>query len=98
MLTPDRNGHLCIDWVWDNSDEDGWEPVGALSYWQTYAIVEALKPYTTRCKAKVDYYMAKGQQNRGTDTLADAHECATHALTLFTSVLEDMKDRYKQEG
>ncbi len=97
-MTDDRNGHLCIDWIWDNSSEDGWEPVGALNYWQTYAIVEALKPYATRCKAKADYYKAKGEQNRGTDVLSEAYECATHALTLFTSALDDMKDRYKQEG
>ena len=97
-MTDDRNGNLCIDWVWDGASEDGWEAVGALNYWQTYAIVEALKPYSTRCKAKLDYYMAKGQQNRGTDTLSDASECASHALELFTSALENMKDRYKQEG
>jgi hypothetical protein len=97
-MTDDRNGNLCIDWVWDGTSEDGWEAVGALNYWQTYAIVEALKPYSTRCKAKLDYYMAKGQQNRGTDTLLDAHACASHALELFTSALENMKDRYKQEG
>ena len=34
----DRNGRLCIDWIWDNDSEDGWEPVGALNYWQTYAV------------------------------------------------------------
>ena len=97
-MTDDPNGHLCIDWIWDSSSEEGWTPVGALNYWHTYAIVEALKPYATRCKAKADYYKAKGEQNRGTDVLSEAYECATHALTLFTSALDDMKDRYKQEG
>ena len=92
----DRNGRLCIDWIWDNDSEDGWEPVGALNYWQTYAVVEALRPYVSRCKSKLDYYEAKGEKNRGTDVLSDAAECADHALSLFTSVLDGMRDRYKQ--
>ena len=96
-MADDRNGNLCIDWVWDGTSEEGWEAVGALNYWQTYAIVEALKPYATRCKAKLDYYTIRGQANRGTDVLNDASECASHALELFTSALENMKDRYKQE-
>jgi len=96
-MADDRNGNLCIDWVWDGTSDDGWEPVGALNYWQTYAIVEALKPYAIKCKAKANYYKAKGEQNRGTDVLLDAAQCAAYALTLFTSALDDMKDRYKQE-
>jgi len=94
-LTDDPNGHLCIDWVWDNRSEDGWEAIGALNYWQTYAIVEALKPYTTKCKSKLDYYEAKGEHNRGTEVLSEASVCADYALALFAGVLDDMRDRYK---
>ena len=93
----DANGSLCVDWVWGDGDDE-FEPIGALDYWQTHAVVEALKPYMKECRSKVSYYKAKGEQNRGTDVLLDAAECATHALTLITSALDDMKDRYKQEG
>ena len=58
--------------------------------------MEALKPYVSRCKSKLDYYEAKGEKNRGTDVLSDAAECANYALALFTGVLDDMRDRYKQ--
>ena len=95
-MTEDRNGFLCIDWVWDNSTDDGFEPVGALNYWQTHAIVEALKPYATRCKSKLQYYIAKGEQNRGTEVLNDAADCADYALNIFTESLSLMRDRYKE--
>ena len=92
----DRNGYLCLEWVYDNADEEGWEPVGVLDYWQTHAVIEALKPYVNRCENKLQYYLAKGEQNRGTEVLEDAAQSANHALNMFTNVLDHMKDRYKQ--
>ena len=90
----EASGYLCIDWVWGDGDDE-FEPIGALNYWETHAVIEALKPHMRLTKNKVKYYKAKGEDNKGTQVLEDASKCATTALDVFTMALDRMRDRYK---
>jgi len=91
----DASGSLCVDWVWGQGDDD-FEPIGALDYWQTHAVIEALKPYAQDCRAKATYYKAKGEVNRGTEVLEEAHKSASFALDMFESALSRMRTAYKK--
>lgn len=91
----DASGTLCVDWVF-GTDEDEFEPIGALDYWQTHAVVEALKPYVAESANKLAYYKAKGEKNRGTEVLEDARDSAAFSLDLFTIALNRMRTAYKK--
>ena len=91
----DANGSLCVDWVWGN-EEDEFEPIGALDYWQTHAVVEALKPYVAESANKIAYYKARGETNRGTEVLEDARDSAAFSLDLFIIALNRMRTAYKK--
>ena len=91
----DASGSLCVDWVWGDEDDE-FEPIGALDYWQTYAVVEALKPYMRECRSKLSYYKAKGEKNRGTEVLADAEASATFCLDMFEMALNRMRTAHKK--
>lgn len=94
-MKADASGSLCVDWVF-GTDEDEFEPIGALDYWQTHAIVEALKPYLAESANKLAYYKAKGEQNRGTEVLEDARDSAASSLDLFNIALNRMRTAYKK--
>jgi len=92
------SGSLCLDWVWgDNADTD-FEPIAGLGYWETHAVVEALKPYLKERQSKLSYFEAKGEENRGTEVLRDAVNSSERALDAFTLTLNRMRDAYKKEG
>ena len=91
----DASGSLCVDWVWGDGDDE-FEPIGALDYWQTYAVVEALKPYMRECRSKLSYYKAKCEKNRGTEVLADAEASATFCLDMFEMALNRMRTAHKK--
>jgi len=93
----EASGYLCMDWVYDQDSEDGYEPIAGLGYWQVHAIVEALKPYVKQRAAKVSYFKAKGEKNRGTEVLQESYESAESALVSFEEVLNKMRDAYKED-
>lgn len=92
-----HSGYLCIDWVYDQDSEDGYEPVAGLGYWQVHAVVEALRPYVKQRQQKISYFEARGQENRGTEVLRDAHSSAQESLDVFENALNMMRDAYKEE-
>ena len=91
----DASGSLCVDWVWGDKDDE-FEPIGALDYWQTHAVVEALKPYVAESANKIAYYKARGEANRGTEVLEDARDSAAFSLDLFIIALNRMRTAYKK--
>ena len=94
-MDADASGSLCVDWVFGTNDDE-FEPIGALDYWQTHAVVEALKPYVAESANKVAYYKAKGEKNRGTEALEDARDSAAFSLDLFSIALNRMRTAYKK--
>jgi|TARA_B110001454_G_scaffold40792_1_gene40112 hypothetical protein len=94
-MASDASGSLCVDWIF-GTNEDDFEPIGALDYWQTYAVVEALKPYLAESASKLAYYKAKGEKNKGTDVLEDARDSAAFSLDLFSIALNRMRTAYKK--
>jgi hypothetical protein len=93
----DKSGYLCIDWVYNPESEDGYEPIAGLNYWEVNAIVEALKPHMKQCRQKISYFEAKGEENRGTEVLREAHDSTESALEVFTNALNRMRDAYKED-
>ena len=94
-MNPDASGSLCVDWIFGTNDDE-FEPIGALDYWQTYAVVEALKPYLAESASKLAYYKAKGEKNKGTEVLEDARDSAASSLDLFSIALNRMRTAYKK--
>lgn len=92
----DKSGYLCIDWVYNPESEDGYEPIAGLNYWEVNAVVEALKPHMKQCRQKISYFEAKGEENRGTEVLREAHDSTESALEVFTNALNRMRDAYKE--
>tara|TARA_Y100001949_G_scaffold5023_1_gene3865 strand:- start:3105 stop:3419 length:315 start_codon:yes stop_codon:yes gene_type:complete len=90
------SGMLCCDWVYGEGENDYLE-VGALDYWDIYATVKALKPYTLDCKTKMQYHKAKGDTGKGFDVVKDAYDSALTAHTFFEGILQKMISRYKKE-
>jgi hypothetical protein len=91
------SGYLCLDWVWGNADDE-FEPVAGLGYWEVYAITEALKPYIKDRRSKLSYFVAKKEENRGTEVLRDAVTSSETALDVFTIALNKMRDAYKESN
>ena len=92
-----NSGYLCIDWVFNPDSDDGYEPIAGLNYWEVNAVVEALKPYMKQRRQKISYFEAKGEENRGTEVLREAHDSAQSVLDVFTNALKLMRDAYKED-
>jgi len=90
------SGDLCLDWVWGEGLED-FQPIAALGYWEVFVVVEALGPYLKERRAKLSYFEAKGEQNRGTEVLRDSVNSCERTLDAFTIVLNKMRDAYKED-
>ena len=93
----DKSGYLCIDWVYNPESEDGYEPIAGLNYWEVNAVVEALKPHMKQCRQKISYFEAKGEENRGTEVLREAHDSTESALEVFTNACNRMRAAYKED-
>ena len=90
------SGYLCLDWVYGEDAETDFEPIAGLGYWETFVILEALGPYLKERRAKLSYFEAKGEQNRGTEVLRDSIGSCEQAIDAFTVVLNKMRDAYKE--
>ena len=91
------SGYLCLDWVWGEDAETEFEPIAGLGYWESFVVIEALRPYLKERRAKLSYYEAKGEQNRGTEVLRDSIASCERTIDAFTIVLNKMRDAYRED-
>lgn len=89
------SGYVSIEWVFGDDEED-WEPVGTLEYWEVSAIKDAVKALSTDRKVAADYWKRKDPDNRGTEVAIEAAKSADAAFRMFERVLKKMRDKNKE--
>lgn len=93
-MSSSDSGQVLIDWVFGEGEND-YEAIGALGYWEVHAVAEALKPYLSTRRNKLDYFKARGENNRGTEVLENSVASTERAHAAFNEALNLMRDHYK---
>ena len=95
---PNRSGFIVMDWI---TNEDEWEEIGAIDYWQASAIVDALKKHKAELYGQLTYYKAKVEKGKkseddGIYVLEQRHKSAEEMSELMFRVVRKMREYYKQ--
>lgn len=89
------SGYVSIEWIYGDEDDE-WEPVATLEYWEISAIKDALRSLSLDRKMTADYWKRRDPDNRGTEVAVEAAESASNALRIFERVLKKMRDKRKE--